>query len=91
MGRWYRNAMPRVARIIVPGRPHHVTQGGNNRQDAFFVDDDRRVYLELLRDQCAAAGVTILGYCLMTNYVHLLAVPTDEGGLGRAVGEAHRR
>ena len=38
--------MPRVARIIVPGCPHHVTQRGDNRQDVFFVDDDRRVYVE---------------------------------------------
>ncbi|MFH0981453.1 MAG: transposase, partial [Planctomycetota bacterium] len=30
--------MPRVARIVLPGQPHHVTQRGNNRQDVFFVD-----------------------------------------------------
>lgn len=34
--------MPRVARIVVPGWPHHVVQRGNNRQDVFFVDDDRQ-------------------------------------------------
>ncbi|MCI0491876.1 MAG: transposase, partial [Planctomycetes bacterium] len=33
--------MPRVARIVIPNCPHHVTQRGNNRQDVFFVDDDR--------------------------------------------------
>ena len=43
--------MPRIARIVVPGVPHHVTQRGNNRQDVFFVDDDRRVYLGLLAEQ----------------------------------------
>lgn len=83
--------MPRNARIVIPGCPHHVTQRGNNRQDVFFTDDDRRVYLDLLRDQCAAAGVTILGYCLMTNHVHLLAVPPDEASLARAVGRTHWR
>lgn len=43
--------MPRAARIVVPGAAHHVTQRGNNVQVVFFVDDDRRVYLELLREQ----------------------------------------
>ena len=40
--------MPRVARIVIPDVPHHITQRGNNRQDIFFVDDDRRVYLNIL-------------------------------------------
>ena len=31
--------MPRVARIVIPNCPHHITQRGNNRQDVFFVDD----------------------------------------------------
>ena len=44
--------MSRVARIVLPGQPHHVTQRGNNHQDVFFVDDDRRVYLDLLRVHC---------------------------------------
>ena len=34
--------MPRSARIVIPDVPHHVTQRGNNRQDVFFTDDDRR-------------------------------------------------
>ncbi len=33
--------MPRVARIVVPGVPHHVSQRGNNRQQVFFRDEDR--------------------------------------------------
>jgi len=43
--------MPRTARIVVPDVPHHITQRGNNRQDVFFVDDDRRVYLSILKEQ----------------------------------------
>ena len=37
------------------------------------------------------AGVEVWAYCLMPNHVHLIAVPRSEDGLGRAVGEAHRR
>jgi len=42
--------MARQPRIGVPGAAHHVTQRGNNRQDVFFVDDDRRVYLSCLKE-----------------------------------------
>ncbi len=81
--------MPRVSRIVLPGRPHHVTQRGNNRQDVFFVDDDRRVYLGLLKQQAGRFGLTILGYCLMSNHVHLVAVPAGEEALAQAVGRTH--
>jgi len=40
--------IPRVARIVISGTEHHVTHRGNNRQDVFFTDDDRRAYLALL-------------------------------------------
>ena len=43
--------MPRVARIVMPQMPHHVVQRGNNRQDVFFTDDDRRMYLAMLREE----------------------------------------
>ena len=41
--------MSRVARIVVPGVPHHITQRGNRRADVFFSDEDRRAYLRWLR------------------------------------------
>ena len=81
--------MPRVARIVVPGQPHHVTQRGNNRQDVFFVDDDRRVYLELLHDHGRRFGFTVLGYCLMTNHVHIVGTPEREDSLAKAIGRTH--
>ena len=62
--------MPRQARVVVPGLAHHITQRGNNRQDVFFVDDDRVAYLDVLRAQCYKHGVRVLGYCRMTNHVH---------------------
>jgi len=78
--------MPRVARIVIQGLPHHVTQRGNNRQDVFFVDDDRRVYLDLLQRHSRQHGLRVLGYCLMTNHVHLVAVPEAEDSLAKAIG-----
>jgi len=57
----------------MPGTPCHITQRGNNQQDVFFVDDDRGVYLELLRKSAQQFGLAVHGYCLMANHVHLVA------------------
>ncbi len=83
--------MARIARLVVPGLPHHVTQRGNRRENVFFCDDDYRLYLDLLSERCRKAGVEIWSYCLMPNHVHLILTPATPQGLGRALGEAHRR
>jgi len=62
-----------------------VTQRGNNRQDVFFVDDDRRVFLELLGRACGRFGLTVQAYCLMTNHLHLVATPREPHSLAEAM------
>src|SRR4030065_1065208 len=83
--------MARLARVVVPGVWHHVTQRGNRRQQTFFNDEDYQAYLELLGEWCGQCGVEVWAYCLMPNHVHLIVVPDSEDGLHRALGEAHRR
>ena len=83
--------MARLARVVVEGVAHHVTQRGNRRQQTFFGDDDYAAYLDLLAQGCRAAGVEVWGYCLMPNHVHLILTPSDAGGLRAALAEAHRR
>ena len=83
--------MPRFARVVVPEICHHVTQRGNARRDVFFTPQDRRVYLGLLKEYAQHYSVQILGYCLMTNHVHLIAVPRDSRGLAKMLREVHGR
>ncbi|MDD5722863.1 MAG: transposase [Syntrophales bacterium] len=83
--------MVRIARVVAEHYPHHITQRGNRRQDTFFCDDDYRYYIHLMGEWCDTCGVEIWAYCLMSNHVHLIAVPESEDGLRRAIGEAHRR
>ena len=83
--------MARLARVVAPGFPRHITQRGNRRQQTFFCDEDYQRYVELMAEWCNALEVEILAYCLMPNHVHLIAVPQSAHGLGRAIGEAHRR
>lgn len=83
--------MARIARVIASGYPHHITQRGNRRQQTFFSDDDYLASIELMAQWCHKYQVEIWVWCLMPNHVHLIAVPDNEEGLARAIGEAHRR
>lgn len=81
--------MPRIARIVIPGLAHHVTQRGNNRQDVFLTDADRVAYLQILKHQATKCRLEVLGYCLMTNHIHLVVVPQGDTALAQAVGRTH--
>jgi len=83
--------MARLARVVVPGVAHHVTQRGNRQQETFFNDEDYAAYLSLLGEWCGRCGVEVWAYCLMPDHVHLIVVPDSEDALRRALGEAHRR
>lgn len=82
--------MSRVARIIAPGFPHHVTQRGNRCEPVFFEDADRQKYLMLLLDYKRRYGLDIWAYCLMTNHVHFVAVPRAADSLARTMRDTHQ-
>jgi putative transposase len=83
--------MARLARVVVPGVPHHVTQRGNGRARIFFGDEDYALYRDLLAASCRAADVEIWAFVLMPNHVHLILTPKDADGLRRALAPLHRR
>ena len=83
--------MARLARLVVPGLPHLVTQRGNGRARTFFGDDDYALYRDLLAESCRAADVEVWAWCLMPTHVHLILVPADADGLRRALAATHRR
>ncbi len=75
--------MPRFARAIVPQCPHHITQRGNERRDIFFSSADREVYLGLLKHNAILYPTDVLGFCLMTNHVHLVLRPHHASSLAK--------
>ncbi len=83
--------MARIARIVLPDTPHHVTQRGNRGEPIFFEKGDYEAYIDFLSEECSAQNVSIWAYCLMPNQIQLIAVPQKEQSLARALGEAHRR
>jgi putative transposase len=76
---------------VVPGWAHHITQRGNRRQDVFHSDSQRRRYLQLLEQYASARGLVVRAYCLMTNHIHLVAVPPDADALAAVLKPVHLR
>ena len=81
--------MPRQARVVAVDVPHHITHRGNNRQDVFLSDEDRCRYQQLLSLHLRACRVDLLGWCWMTNHVHMIAVPRREDSLARLIRRVH--
>jgi putative transposase len=83
--------MARHPRFVWPGVPHHVTQRGNRRGQVFFSEEDFRTYLAWLHQDISRYGVDLLAYCLMSNHVHLVAVPAARDSLARLFQHLHMR
>jgi putative transposase len=83
--------MGRLARVVATDIPHHLTQRGNGRRFILDCDADRGVYLNLLREDVELYRVSVIGYCLMSNHVHLIVVPRTVDGLALALKRTHGR
>lgn len=57
---------------------YHVCARGTGKQIIFETDDDRWEFLELMRDCCRDAGVTVVAWCLMSNHVHLVLADYED-------------
>jgi putative transposase len=83
--------MPRRSRCVLAGVPYHITQRGVNKSVTFSTEDDHQTYLRLLRDNLNNTGVRLLGWCLMANHVHLIAIPGREDSLAVLFRRVHGR
>ena len=83
--------MPRLARAVAPGVPHHVTQRGNFQQRVFGSDADREAYLAWLAHYAQLHGTRFWAWCLMSNHVHFVAVPLRADSLAKTFKQAHHR
>ena len=83
--------MARLPRVVIVDVPHHVTQRGNARQVILASEADRITYLELLREYSHLYALSLLGYCLMSNHVHLIAIPQTPLALAHSLKQAHGR
>lgn len=81
--------MARIARIVIPGCPHHVTQRGNHRQQVFYSDSEHEFYLMLLQKYISLYKIDMPGYSLMTNHVHETLIPAATNSLANGLGRLH--
>ena len=85
------DVVARLARVVIPGSPHHVTQRDIGRARTFLEDGDSALYLDLLAEVAQRARSEVWAYCLLPNHVHIVLNPSDADGLRRPFGELHRR
>lgn len=64
--------MPRTARQLSKTGIYHIIVRGINRQPIFYDEEDYQRYLNTIGRTLDKQDVFILGYCLMSNHVHLL-------------------
>ena len=87
--------MARLARLTVPGLPHHVMLRGNDGTLIFRDDADRAFLLQLLAEQAPSFGIAAHAYALLDNRLQLLVTPEgSESGLPgwmQAVGRRYVR
>lgn len=76
---------------MVPSFPPQVIQRGVRSLPVFTTEGDRHEYLRLLREFGGRYGLRFWAWCLMTNHVHLVVVPTRNDSVAHAIGEAPRR
>ncbi len=77
--------MPRIARVVVPEYPRHITQRGNNKSDIFIDNNDHQYFLIFLGEWLEKTRADLWAYCLMSNHFHLLITPDNSDGLGKCL------
>ncbi len=65
-------AMPRKAREKSKTGIYHIMWRGAGGQDIFHDDEDRLKYLETVLKYKKRLDMTVYGWCLMSNHIHLL-------------------
>lgn len=83
--------MARLARSVLLGYPHTVSQRGNREQTVFEEDADYRCYLNWLRECAERYSLDIWAYCLMPNHGHFVCVPKTSDGLSRTFNTLHMK
>ncbi|MHC4715257.1 MAG: transposase [Planctomycetota bacterium] len=69
--------------------PHHITQRAISGQRVFLSEADYHRYVSLLFDQSEKFALSVEGYCLMPNHVHIIASPDRTDSLARAIGRTN--
>jgi REP element-mobilizing transposase RayT len=76
--------MARPLRIELSGGLYHVTSRGDRREDIYFSDADREVWLDILGEVCRRFNWICHAWCQMSNHYHIV-IETPEGNLAQGM------
>ena len=76
--------MARPLRIEYDGAVYHVTSRGNERKNIFKDDEDRLLFLDILKKVNERHNWLCHAYCLMNNHYHLV-IETPDGNLSKGM------
>ncbi|NOY86611.1 MAG: hypothetical protein GXP52_04855 [Deltaproteobacteria bacterium] len=76
--------MPRKHRLEFPGAIYHINHRGNHQEYIYRDNDDRKLFLKLLKTTILRMNWICHAYCLMDNHYHLL-IEIPEGILSRGM------
>ena len=83
--------MARLQRISPVGVPVHLIQRGNDRHTYFCSLEDYSSYMVCLKEYSKKCTVDIHAWVLMTNHVHILCTPQQEGAVSLMMQSLGRR
>ena len=81
--------MPRMARVVCPSLPHHISQRGVRRFNVFLDEADHLRDRELLGHYVLQFGLGITAYCHITNHVHIVGIPEREDSIAKVFRDCH--
>jgi putative transposase len=61
----------RPLRLSFENAVYHITARGNRGENIFYNDDDRKIFLDKIKDTCLKYSFVCFAYCLMDNHYHL--------------------
>lgn len=86
--------MARLARLVLPGHPHHIIQRAISTLPLFRSPTDYDFMLALFLSASRQFNIAIHAYVLMPDHFHLLATPAARDGLSammQALGRSYVR
>ncbi|HEX9666213.1 MAG TPA: transposase [Thermodesulfobacteriota bacterium] len=69
--------MARALRLAFEGACYHITSRGNRRENIFYSDNDKKVFIEKLNETLNKYHFICYAYCLMDNHYHLFIKTPD--------------
>lgn len=85
--------MSRKPRVREKKRPHHIISRSIPELNLFVTEDDKEIYLDLIKRSAKIYQITVLAYCLMDTHVHFLVHPRggDISKFMRAINNPYAR